>query len=181
MELAEGLKTRRSVRRFTDELVDHALFEEIIDLAKTAPSWKNTQTVRYVLVQNEDVIKNICENCVLGFEYNAKTLSKCKNLVILTQVNGRCGYEKDGSFSTGKGTGWEMFDAGVAAMSFSLAAYEKGIGSCIMGVFDDAKVAQAIGLEEGKSVVAVIPIGVPKFAPDPTPRKETADLVSYIE
>ena len=74
-----------------------------------------------------------------------------------------------------------MFDAGVAAMSFSLAAYEKGIGSCIMGVFDDAKVSQAIGLEEGKSVVAVIPIGFPKFAPDPTPRKETADLVSYIE
>ena len=94
MELAEGLKTRRSVRRFTDELVDHALFEEIIDLAKTAPSWKNTQTVRYVLVQNEDVIKNICENCVLGFEYNAKTLSKCKNLVILTQVNADAGMKR---------------------------------------------------------------------------------------
>ena len=71
-----------------------------------------------------------------------------------------------------------MFDAGIAAMTFSLAAYDKGVGSCIMGVFDDAKVAEAIGLEEGKTVAALIPIGFPKFTPDATPRKETADLIS---
>ena len=131
--------------------------------------------------ENEEIIKKICDDCLLGFEHNAKTLSKCKNLVVLTQVNGRCGYEKDGSFSTSKGTGWEMFDAGIAAMTFSLAAYDKGVGSCIMGVFDDAKVAEAIGLEEGKTVAALIPIGFPKFTPDATPRKETADLISYID
>lgn len=181
MELLEGLKTRRSVRRYTDDLVSHALFEELIDAAKMAPTWKNTQTLRYMLIQNKDIIDNICENCLLGFEHNAKTLSKCKNLVVLIQVNGRCGYEKDGSFSTSKKEGWEMFDAGIAAMTFCLAAHEKGIGSCIMGVFDDAKVAKVIGLEEGKTVAALIPIGVPKFTPDPTPRKETAELVSYMD
>ena len=36
MELLEGLKTRRSVRRYTDELISHELFEEIIDTAKMA-------------------------------------------------------------------------------------------------------------------------------------------------
>lgn len=181
MQLTEGLKTRRSVRRYTDELVSHTVFEEIIDVAKMAPTWKNTQTLRYILVQNEEIIGKICEDCLLGFEHNEKTLSKCKNLVILTQVNGRCGYEKDGSFTTSKGTGWEMFDAGIAAQTFCLAAHDKGIGSCILGVFDDAKVAQVIGLPEGQTVAALIPIGVPKFAPDPTPRKETAELVSYMD
>ena len=92
MELLEGLKTRRSVRRYTDELISHELFEEIIDTAKMAPTWKNTQTLRYILIQNEEIIKKICDDCLLGFEHNAKTLSKCKNLVVLTQVNGRCGY-----------------------------------------------------------------------------------------
>ena len=126
MELLEGLKTRRSVRRYTDELISHELFEEIIDTAKMAPTWKNTQTLRYILIQNEEIIKKICDDCLLGFEHNAKTLSKCKNLVVLTQVNGRCGYEKDGSFSTSKGTGWEMFDAGIAAMTFSLPVLTYG-------------------------------------------------------
>ena len=87
MELLEGLKTRRSVRRYTDELISHELFEEIIDTAKMAPTWKNTQTLRYILIQNEEIIKKICDDCLLGFEHNAKKLSKCKNLVVLTQVN----------------------------------------------------------------------------------------------
>lgn len=180
MELVEGLKTRRSVRRFTEEVISHELFEEIIDVARMAPSWKNTQTLRYLLVQDEAIIKKIGEECMLGFEFNTKTLSQCKNLVLLTQKNGRCGYEKDGSFSTSKGTGWEMFDAGIAAQTFCLAAHEKGIGSVIMGVFDDAKVAEAVNLPEGMTVTAVIPVGVPKFVPDATQRKEVAELVSYL-
>ena len=57
MELLEGLKTRRSVRRYTDELISHELFEEIIDTAKMAPTWKNTQTLRYILIQNEEIIR----------------------------------------------------------------------------------------------------------------------------
>ena len=181
MDAIECIKGRRSVRRYTEEVITKEQFEEIVDLAKMAPTWKNTQTLRYVLIQDRNLIDRIKDEGLLGFEHNAKTLSKCKNLVVLTQVNGRCGYEKDGSFSTSKGTGWEMFDAGIAAMTFSLAAYDKGVGSCIMGVFDDAKVAEAIGLEEGKTVAALIPIGFPKFTPDDTPRKETADLISYID
>ena len=181
MQLTEGLKTRRSVRRYTEELISHDLFEEIVDVAKMAPTWKNTQTLRYILVQNEEIIQKICNDCLLGFEHNEKTLSKCKNLVILTQVNGRCGYEKDGSFSTSKGCGWEMFDAGIAAQTFCLAAHDRGIGSCILGVFDDAKVKEVIGLDDGKTVAALIPIGVPKFEPDATPRKETTELITYMD
>lgn len=181
MELLEGLKTRRSVRRYTDDRISHALFEEIVDAAKTAPSWKNTQTLRYLLIQNEALIQTIGETCMLGFEHNEKTLSKCKNLVVLLQINGRCGYERDGSFSTSKGAGWEMFDAGVAAMTFSLAAHEKGVGSCILGVFDEKKVAELIGLEEGMTVAALIPAGFPKFTPDATPRKETDVFVRYMD
>lgn len=179
METTECLVTRRSVRRYTEEVLSHELFEEIIEVAKMAPTWKNTQTLRYILVQDKGLIDKICEQCLLGFEHNAKTLGKCGNLVILTQINGICGYEKDGSFTTSKGAGWEMFDAGIAAQTFCLAAHNKGIGSCILGVFDDAKVADLIGLPEGQSVAALIPVGVPKFVPEPTPRKETSELVSY--
>lgn len=180
MNTIECIKTRRSVRRYTEDVVDKATLMEIIDIAKMAPTWKNTQTVRYVVVQDKDVITKIQNDCLLGFEHNAKTLSQCNTLVILTQKNGICGYERDGSFTTSKETGWEMFDAGIAAQTFCLAAHEKGIGSCILGIFDDKKVAEAIGLEDGKSVAALIPIGTPKFAPDETPRKDTEEYVSFI-
>lgn len=179
MDAKECLTTRRSVRRFTEEVISHETFEEIINVAKWAPTWKNTQTLRYMLVQDETIIKKIADEAVLGFEFNQKTLSQCKNLVLLTQVNGRCGYERDGSFSTSKGTGWEMFDAGIAAQTFCLAAHEKGFGTVILGIFDDAKIAEIVELPDGMTVTAVIPMGVPKFEVEATPRKEVADLVSY--
>lgn len=180
MEVIECIKERRSVRRYTDEVISRETIDEIIDVARMAPTWKNTQTLRYMIVQDKQIISSIENECMMGFEHNAKTINKCNNLVILIQINGRCGYEKDGSFTTSKGTGWEMFDAGIAAQTFCLAAHEKGIGSCIMGVFDDTKVAEVVGLPEGQTVAAIITMGYPKFNPDPTPRKEVEELVSYI-
>jgi nitroreductase len=179
MDAIECIKGRRSVRRYTEEVITKEQFEEIVDLAKMAPTWKNTQTLRYVLIQDRNLIDRIKDEALLGFEHNAKTLASCNSLVALAQVNGICGYEKDGSFSTSKGTGWEMFDAGIAAQTFCLAAYEKGLGTCILGVFDDKIVGEIISLPEGQTVTALIPIGTPKFIPDPTPRKEVSELVSY--
>ena len=179
MNAIECIKGRRSVRRYTETPVTKEQFEEIVELARMAPTWKNTQTLRYVLVQDKELIARIAETALLGFEHNAKTLNSTSALVVLAQVNGICGYEKDGSYSTSKGAGWEMFDAGIAAQTFCLAAYEKGLGSCILGIFDDKKVAELIELPEGQTVAALIPIGEPKFIPDAPPRKEVSELVSY--
>ena len=180
MQAIECIMTRRSVRRYTDEVVSRELITEIVDIAKLAPTWKNTQTLRYVVVQNPEIIEKIKNEAVLGFEHNIKTLACCNTLVLLTQVNGICGYEKDGSYSTEKGAAWEMFDAGIAAQTFCLAAHEKGLGTCIQGIFDDKKVAEIAGIPDGQTVAALIPVGVPKFMPDPTPRKDTEELISWI-
>ena len=179
MNAIECIKTRRSVRRYTEEVVSREVIEEIVDIARMAPTWKNTQTLRYMVIQDKDIIAKIKDQCLLDFEHNIKTMSQCNTVVLINQINGRCGYERDGSFSTSKGSGWEMFDAGIAAQTFCLAAHEKGIGSCIMGVFDDSKVADIVQLPEGQTVTSIITIGIPKFAPDPTPRKEVADLLTF--
>lgn len=180
MNAVECIKTRRSVRRYTEDLITKEELNEIIDIARMAPTWKNTQTIRYMVVQDKAIIDKLASDCMLDFEHNIKTMSKCNTVVLVNQINGRCGYERDGSFSTSKGTGWEMFDAGIAAQTFCLAAHEKGIGSCIMGVFDDAKVAELVNLPEGQTVTAIITIGKPKFAPEPTPRKEVEELVTFL-
>ena len=47
MQLIDGIKTRRSVRKFEDKKVPHEVLEQIVEAAAFAPSWKNSQTVRY--------------------------------------------------------------------------------------------------------------------------------------
>ena len=69
-----------------------------------------------------------------------------------------------------------MFDAGIATQTFCLAAHAKGVGTVILGIFDDAKVGEIVGIPEGQTVAAVVAMGYPAFAPDMPPRKSVDDL-----
>ena len=53
MTAKECILTRRSVRKFKDTPVDHAILEGIIETASYAPSWKNTQITRYIAVEGD--------------------------------------------------------------------------------------------------------------------------------
>lgn len=180
MELLDAIKSRRSVRKYTDEAISHETLEEIIDVARFAPSWKNTQTPRYHVIENKEIISKIATEGVLGFEFNTKTLSRATAVLVLSYVTKRCGYERDGSFSTSKEDRWEMFDAGIAAQTFCLVAHGKGLGTCIMGIFDEEMIAKEIALPENEKIGAVIALGYPVFAPEAPARKEVSDLISYV-
>lgn len=180
MELTEGIKGRRSIRKFTDEAISHETLEKIVDTARFAPTWKNTQTPRYVVVEDKAVLGKIAEEAVLGFEHNKDIILGAAALVVITSIAKRSGYERDGSFSTSKGNEWQMFDAGAAAEAFCLSAYNEGVGSVILGIFDDAKVAEIIGLGEDRVVSCLIPIGIPAESPNPVPRKDIADYITFI-
>lgn len=52
-----------------------------------------------------------------------------------------------------------MFDAGLATQTFCLAAHDKGVGAVILGIFDETKVAEIIGIEEGQKVAALVAVG----------------------
>ena len=176
MEAITCIKERRSIRKFKPEAVEHEVVREIVEAASFAPSWKNTQITRYIVVEDEAVKEKIAEECVLGFTYNAKIIKNVPQLVVATYINGRSGFEKDGSYTTAKEDRWQNFDAGIAVQTFCLAAHDKGIGTVILGIFDDEKVA------EGQTVAALIPMGYPLDAEAPAApkRKEADELVSYL-
>lgn len=181
MEFRDCMRGRRSVRRFSDRELERGVIEQIVDLARYSPSWKNSQTVRYHVVVDEKVKGDIARGCVCGFERNTKTIESCRALVVVTTVTGICGYEPDGSFTTSKGAGWEMFDAGIASQSFCLAAHSLGVGSVILGIFDGDAIKTRLNLPEGESVSALIALGYPRDPAKNAPaRKEVAELLSFI-
>ena len=180
MDAKECMQGRRSIRRYTRQPIVKETVEQIVALAAYAPSWKNTQIARYTVVTDRAVIEKIANECVLGFAHNAGILLSCNTLVIQSVLVKRSGYERDGSFSTDKGTHWESFDAGIAAQTFCLAAHEFGVGTCILGVFDDAKVAEAVSLPSTQAVSAMIPMGYPAENPAAPARKSAGELVRYI-
>lgn len=180
MDALTCIETRRSIRKYQEKPIPHEVMEEIIKEASFAPSWKNSQVVRYVVVENPELKSKIANDAVLGFTYNTGTIEHAEALVVVTMIQGRSGYERDGSFTTSKEDRWEMFDAGIATQTFCLAAHEKGIGSVIMGIFDEAKVGELINIEEGRKVAALVAVGYPAETPEAPKRKTVEDLVRFM-
>lgn len=180
MDALTCIETRRSIRKYQEKPIPHEVMEEIIKEASFAPSWKNSQVVRYVVVENPELKSKIANDAVLGFTYNTGTIEHAVALVVVTMIQGRSGYERDGSFTTSKEDRWEMFDAGIATQTFCLAAHEKGIGSVIMGIFDEAKVGELINIEEGRKVAALVAVGYPAETPEAPKRKTVEDLVRFM-
>ncbi len=179
MEALECIKTRRSVRKFTEQPVDRALLEQVVAAAAYAPSWKNTQIARYTVVTDPAKKQRLADECMMDFAFNQKTSSHASALVVVTAITGRSGYERDGSFSTSQGTHWQSFDAGVAAQTFCLAAHALGLGTVIMGIFDEDKVKQVIEVPEGQKVAALIAVGHPAEEPMCPKRKDVETLLSF--
>ena len=181
METIKCIKERRSIRRFQDKKVPHDVISEFIDAAAYAPSWKNTQVTRYIVTEDREKMNRIADGCVLGFEYNIDTIRKAPALVIVTMIEGRSGMEKDGSATTPKGADWGVFNTGIATQTFCLAAHDKGVGTVIMGIFDENKVSEVIPVPEGQKVAALIAMGYPDEEPKAPRRKTVEDLVTYID
>ena len=89
MELIEGLKNRRSVRKFTDEEVTREQIEEIVDIARFSPSWKNSQSVRYMLIIDKALKDKIAEEGVMGFEWNTTIMKGAPALILVLTVDKR--------------------------------------------------------------------------------------------
>ncbi|MBQ6697111.1 MAG: nitroreductase family protein [Lachnospiraceae bacterium] len=177
MTAKECIIGRRSIRTFTDAPVSHELLSEIVETASYAPSWKHTQIVRYIAVEGD--LKNQVAACTSAYPHNGEIIAAAPMVIAVTIIKGRSGFERDGSFSTHRGEGWQMFDAGVASEAFCLAAYEKGLGTVIMGIFDDDKVNALLNVPEGREVIALIPIGYPAEEPVAPRRKPVEELLTF--
>ena len=179
MEAIEMLKGRRSIRKFTAEPVSDELLAKVVDSARYAPTWKNSQTARFIAVKSEELKTKIAENAVMGFDWNTNIIKGAAVLILLTTVDSVSGYEKDGTPSTSKGSHWQSFDAGLTAEAFCLAAHEAGLGTVILGIYDEAEVKKLAPVPAGQSVSALIALGHPVEVPASAPkRKEVSELLT---
>jgi len=181
MEAIEMIKERRSIRKYKDEVVERELMEEIIELTRYAPSWTNSQTPRFTLVDKPEIISQFASEAVKGFVYNMDTLKLAKGVAVLSFVEGKSGRTDRYNIETSENPGrWEFFDAGIACQTFCLTAHAKGVGTCIFGVIDEAKIAELISLPEGETVAALIVYGYADEEVKPPRRKEVADILRWV-
>ena len=179
MEVKDCLKNRRSVRVFTDQTVSPELIADLIETTSYSPSWKHTQICRYVAVTGA-LKDRIAEEATSDYPHNGEIIKGAPLLMVQCFIKNRSGFERDGSYSTRREGGWQMYDTGIQAGALCNAAFDAGLGSVILGIFDDAKVAELINLPDNQEVVALIPMGYAAETPNAPRRKSVEDLLTFL-
>ena len=178
MNVTDCIRTRRSIRRYRPDPVDHSLIDHIVSAASYSPSWKNTQITRYTAIEDPSLLSEIADRFTP--DYNSNIIRQAPVLMAVTLVRGRSGFERDGSFSTKKGDRWQMFDVGAACQTFCLAAWEQGLGTVIMGIFDEDGISELLQIPEEQELAALIALGWPDIKPEAPKRKTVGQLLRYI-
>lgn len=177
MNVSDCIKMRRSIRKYKPDHIDHSIIDSIISIASYSPSWKNTQITRYIAIEDPSILKKIADDYTPV--YNSNIIHQIPMLVAVTFIKGRSGFERDGSYSTKKGDRWQMFDVGVACQSFCLATKEQGLGTVIMGIFDEEKITELLEIPPERELAALIAVGWPDDDPQAPKRKAVTDLLEY--
>lgn len=177
MDTITCIKFRRSVRKFKPEMISKDIIEDLVLTASYAPSWKNTQTTRYIAITDAEIKERISKECC--GEHNQEIIDGAPMLIATLIVDKRSGFERDGSYTTIRKDNWQAFDNGVATQTLCLAAAEKGLGTVIMGMYDIGKAEEILQVPEGQLLMALVAVGYPNEEPAVPKKKTIEDLLSY--
>ena len=180
METLETIKNRRSIRKFKADPVDDKTLNIILDAARLAPSWSNTQCTRFIVIRSTEIKNALADSILahpeLGNNPATKGIRAAPVVIVAIAEKGLSGYF-NGKPATNKGDYWYMLDVGIAMENLVLAAADLGLGTVHVGLFDCSKVEDILKIPENYCVVEMTPLGYPEYQPTPRPRKALEEIV----
>jgi nitroreductase len=177
MEVFEAIKNRRSIRQFKPTPVSDEDLNTILEAARFAPSWHNSQPWRFIVVKNQET-KNRLSETIPDINRASKAVIQAPVVIALCAEPGKSGYIR-GELVSDKGETWYMFDVALAAQNLALEAHALGLGTLNVGYFDSVQASKVLELPEGIVMVELIPLGYPDIDAVRTPRKEFSEIVFY--
>jgi nitroreductase len=158
MQFSELIKLRQSVRAYKNEPVEIEKLKTVLEAMRLAPSASNSQPWK-VIVVNEPELKNKVAYAAFSrsFPMNKFTLTAPAILVLtiekvrfITQI---AGWLKKRQFS--------LIDIGIAAEHICLQAAELGLGTCMVGWFNEKEISKLLNIPKHTRIGLLITIGYP--------------------
>jgi len=176
MDVMQAIKERRSVRHYKPDPVKPEDLQAVLEAARLAPSWANTQCWKFVVVRDPATKARLAGALNPGNPSTA-AITEAPIVIAACAETGKAGYKR-GEVCTDKGD-WFMFDVGIAMQNLVLAACSLGLGTVHVGLVDAKKAAEALGLPPGIVFVEMTPLGYPNEQPRVIPRKDLSEMVFY--
>jgi nitroreductase len=175
MELFEAIKSRRSIRSYTEEEVTKEEVNRMLEAATWAPSACNKQSWRFVVVRKTQTVEKLYKAASYSTQHQIFVKKAKVVVVVCTDLNVYKTFaHKERALSL-----FAIQETAAATQNLLLAAHALGLGACWVSLFSDEQVREALNLPKGMKPVAIIPLGHTKSKTNPKPRKPLKDIVHY--
>lgn len=171
MDIFQVINDRRSIRRYKDAAVEPEKLRTVIEAARLAPSWKNMQCWRF-LILTEPARRLKLLDAFPDDNPGKKAIATAPAVIAVCADPAQSGEEN--------GIAYWIADAAIAFEHLCLAAHALGLGTCWMGWYDEALLRAALGIPDGVRVLGITPLGYPDQEPKARPRKELREI-AYLE
>ena len=123
MDLKEVIKTRRSIKKYSDKKADWRKIVQAVDSARYAPMAGNNFSLKFVLVSDKDKIQKMKDACQQEF------IDTPHILVVLSD------HEKVKRLYDDRGAGFASQQAGAAIQNILLTLTDRGLDACWVGYY----------------------------------------------
>jgi len=125
-----------------------------VDAARLSPSAANLQPLKYIIVNDQKLLKKVFSTLswagyLPDYQPGEEEMPRAYVVILVDEKISRT----------------PNHDAGIAAMSISIVAYDEGLGSCILGAVDREKLREILKVPEGLAIVLVVALGYPAESP----------------
>lgn len=158
MNFPELIYKRQSVRRYDSRPVEADKLRQCLEAARLAPSASNSQPWHFIVV-DEPTLKNQISEATFDpvISFNRFTRQAPVMLVMVTEKPGLL--TRMGSMI--KKRDWVQLDHGIAAGHLCLQAAELGLGTCMIGWFNEDKIRDLLGIPKDNTISLLITLGYP--------------------
>ena len=172
MSVMEQLATRRSYRRFAQKPVPQDVLEDMVEALRLSSSGANRQAVKLVVVQSPEMVAKV-QPLVKWAAYlpPEQGTPKADELPVMYLA-----VVQDTSIPGDLNT-----DTGIAMANITMAAWDKGVGSCIMGAINKPAISELLNIALPDKLAFMIALGYPTHTAKVVPMTEDTGVKYYLD
>jgi len=165
MDVYEAMEKRYSVREYADRPVEKDKLERILNAARIAPSARNAQDWKFVVVTDGELRKTMAAA--------AEQPLLAKAPVVIAGVSTNPERQMRCKVCSGP------VDLAIAIDHMTLAAVAEGLGTCWIGSFDQDACCELLDVPPTAQIIELLVLGYPADSPKPKSRKSMDEVVCY--
>ena len=175
-KMLEIISGRQSDRKYSNRAVEKEKLDRIAEAARISPSACNGQPWKFIVITDPAVLKKISDAALNKVLRLNSFIHQAPAMIVVVRMGTNISSQIGGTI---KAKDYSLVDLGIASENICLQAEAEGLGSCMVGWFDENMVKKILSIPRSKRVELIITIGYSTAEQREKRRKPKMEVVSY--